>query len=155
LIFNKSSNKFIIDSSIENYIALINESDLKYFIYYYDFKLILYNLYNFAIQPSYLKGHINKYLNNYPIKERPAINSRLIELFEPISYSDLNYSLILINKFIAKKSSFFIFFNLFINICFKYKLYDLITSSEQNIKHSIRLNHPNVSIKDLYNKIQN
>jgi hypothetical protein len=128
LIFDKSFNEFIINSFIENYIIFINESDLKYFIYYYDFNLILYNLYNFAIQFSYLKGHINKHLNRHLIKERSIINNRLIKFFEPFFYNDLNYLLILINKFIIEKSNFFYFPGLFINICFKYKLYNLIIS---------------------------
>jgi hypothetical protein len=126
LIFNKSSNKFIINSLIKNYIIFINKSNLKYFIYYYDFNLILYNLYNFAIQFFYLKNYINKHLNRYSIKEKPIINNCLIEFFEPLSYNNLSHLLILINKFIIKKSSFFYFPGLFINICFKYKLYNLI-----------------------------
>jgi hypothetical protein len=130
LIFDKSSNKFIINSFIKNYIIFINKFDLKYFIYYYDFNLILYNLYNFTIQSSHLKNYINKYLNRYLIKKRSIINSHLIELFEPFFYNDLSYSLILINKFIIEKSSFFYFLKLFINICFKYKLYNLITFSK-------------------------
>jgi hypothetical protein len=119
LIFDKFFNEFIINLFIENYIIFINKFDLKYFIYYCDFNLILYNLYNFAIQSFYLKSHINKYLNRHLIKKKPIINNRLIELFEPLSHSDLNHLLILINKFIAEKSSFFYFPGLSINICFK------------------------------------
>jgi hypothetical protein len=103
---------------------------------------------------TYLKNHINKHLNYYSIKKKPIINSRLIELFESFSYNNLNHLLILINKFIIEKSIFFYFLRLFINIYFKYKLYNLIISFEQNIKHSIYLNYFNINIKNLYNKIQ-
>jgi hypothetical protein len=112
LIFNKSFNEFIIDLFIKNYITLINKFNLNFYIYYYNFELLLYiiNKYKIVIQSNNLKGHLFKYLKNYLIKKRNIINTHLLNLFGLLSSNNLNHSLFLINFFIINKIYFFIFF---------------------------------------------
>jgi hypothetical protein len=149
LIFNEFFNKFVIDSFIENYVTLINESNLNFYIYYYDFELLLCitNKCKIAIQSSNLKGYLFKYLKNYSIKERNTINTHLLNLFGLLSSNDLNHLLFLINFFIINKIYFFIFPQLSINNYYKYIICEYIIQSEQNIKRHISSNHPGTNIK--------
>ena len=157
LIFNKFSNKFVINSFIENYIILINKSNLNLYIYYYDFKLLLYitSEYKIIIQSNNLKGYLFKYLKSYLIKKRNTINKRLINLFKFFNYNNLSYLIFLINSFIANKIYFFIFLKLFINNYYKYIIYKYIVQSEQNIKHYILSNHLKINIKISFLEIKN
>jgi hypothetical protein len=111
LIFNKSFNKFIIDSFIKNYIILINKSNLNFYIYYCDFELLLYitNKYKIIIQSNNLKDHLFKYLKDYLIKKQNIINIHLLNLFDFLFSNNLNHLLFLINFFIINKIYFFIF----------------------------------------------
>jgi hypothetical protein len=157
LIFNKFSNKFTINLFIKNYIIFINKSSLDLYIYYYNFKLLLYitNKYKIAIQSNNLRNHLFKYLKNYPIKERNTINKYLIKFFAFFPYNNINYLLFLINFFIINKICFFKFLDLIVENYKKYIIYEFVNQSEQNMKHHILFNHPEINIKILYINIKN
>ena len=126
------------------------------FIYYCDFKLLLYNTLGckIVIQPNNLKSYLFKHLKNYLIKEQTNKNQCLLTLLKPFPFTTLHYLLNLINSFITNKIHFFTFLDLSINNYNKYSLYNYIIYSEQNIKYYILSNYSEASVKDSYNKIK-
>jgi hypothetical protein len=88
LKYKEEEEEFASYSNIKNYNSLVKEEDFKYLIYYLDFKLILYSIYNLRINKENLKGHIFKYLSlDIKYKERTTKVNIFFSLLNSTSYS--------------------------------------------------------------------
>jgi hypothetical protein len=87
LKYKEEEGEFASYSNIKNYNSLVKEEDFKYLIYYLDFKLILYSIYNLRINKENLKGYIFKYLSlDIKYKERTIKASIFFSLLNSTSY---------------------------------------------------------------------
>ena len=110
LKYKEEEREFASYSNIENYNSLVKEEDLKYLIYYLDFKLILYSIYNLGINKENLKGHIFKHLSlDIKYKERTTKASIFFSLLNSLELETLSNSLDLITNFLRSNNQFFKF----------------------------------------------
>jgi hypothetical protein len=93
LIYSRESLTFILYISFKSYLLLSNKLNLYYFIYYLNFKLLLYSTYKSAILRDYIKGYIFKHLSSYKGEVKVNKATSLVTSFlsslkvEPISKS--------------------------------------------------------------------
>jgi hypothetical protein len=93
LIYSRESLIFILYTSFKSYLLLSNKLNLYYFIYYLNFKLLLYFTYKSTILQDYIKGYIFKYLSSYKGEVKVSKTTSLVMSFlsslkvEPISKS--------------------------------------------------------------------
>jgi hypothetical protein len=94
LIYSRESLTFILYISFESYLLLSNKLNLYYFIYYLNFKLLLYSTYKSAILRDYIKGYIFKYLSSYKgeVKVSKAI-SLVISFLSSLKVESISKSL--------------------------------------------------------------
>ena len=104
LKYKEEKEEFISYNNIDNYNSLVKEEDLNYLIYYFNFKLILYFIYNLEINKEYLKRHLSKYLSNLKGKEKTNKATSLYSLLNSLELIFLFNSLDLITNFIEFKS---------------------------------------------------
>ena len=104
LKYKEKKGEFISYNNINNYNSLVKEEDLNYLVYYFNFKLILYFIYNLEINKEYLKGHLNKHLSNLKGKEKTNKATSLYSLLNSLELVSLFNSLNLITNFIKFKS---------------------------------------------------
>jgi hypothetical protein len=124
LKYKEEEEEFISYNNIKNYNSLIKEKDLKYLIYYLDFKLILYFIYNLIINKEYLKRYIFKYFSlNIKYKEKNIKTNIFFFLFNSLKLKSLFNSLDLIINFKEFKTKFLILKELNIISLYKYLTY--------------------------------
>jgi hypothetical protein len=100
LKYKEKKREFISYNNIENYNSLIKKDNLKYLIYYLDFKLILCFIYNLRINKENLKRYIFKYLSlDIKYKERTIKASKFFSLLNSLKLKPLFNSLNLIINF--------------------------------------------------------
>jgi hypothetical protein len=110
LKYKEKEGEFASYSNIENYNSLVKEEDLKYLIYYLDFKLILCSIYNLGINKENLKGHIFKHLSlDIKYKERTTKANIFFSLLNSLELKTLSNSLDLITNFLRSNNQFFKF----------------------------------------------
>ena len=100
LKYKKEEKEFISYNNINNYSIIVLEKSLNYLVYYFDFKLILYFIYNLGINKDYFKVYLNKHLNSLKGKERINKVTSLYSLLNSIELESLFNSLDLISNFI-------------------------------------------------------
>jgi hypothetical protein len=100
LKYKKEKREFISYNNINNYFIIILKKSLNYLIYYFNFKLIFYFIYNLRINKDYLKVYLNKYLNNLKNKKKTNKVISLYSLFNFIKLKSLFNNLDLIFNFI-------------------------------------------------------
>ena len=100
LKYKEEKEEFISYNNINNYSIIILEESLNYLVYYFNFKLILYFIYNLGINKDYLKVYLSKYLNSLKGKERTNKITSLYSLLNSIELESLFNSLDLIFNFI-------------------------------------------------------
>ena len=100
LKYKEKEREFIFYNNINNYSIIILKESLNYLVYYFNFKLILYFIYNLRINKDYLKVYLSKYLNNLKNKERINKVINLYSLLNSIELESLFNSLDLISNFI-------------------------------------------------------
>ena len=104
LKYKEEKGEFISYSNIDNYNSLVKEEDFNYLVYYFNFKLILYFIYNLGINKEYLKEHLSKHLSNLKGKEKTNKATSLYFLLNSLELVSLFNSLDLITNFIEFKS---------------------------------------------------
>ena len=105
LKYKEEEGEFVSYNNIENYDSLVKEEDLKYLVYYLDFKLILCSICNLVINKEYLKGHIFKYLSlDIKYKERDTKASIFFSLLNSLELETLSNSLDLITNFLRSNN---------------------------------------------------
>ena len=100
LKYKKEKEEFISYNNINNYSIIILKESLNYLVYYFNFKLILYFIYNLRINKDYFKVYLSKYLNSLKGKERTNKVTSLYSLLNSIELESLFNSLNLISNFI-------------------------------------------------------
>jgi hypothetical protein len=105
LKYKEEEGEFASYSNIENYNSLVKEEDLKYLVYYLDFKLILCSICNLGINKENLKGHIFKHLSlDIKYKERTTKASIFFSLLNSLELETLSNSLDLITNFLRSNN---------------------------------------------------
>jgi hypothetical protein len=100
LKYKEEEEEFISYNNINNYSIIVLEESLNYLVYYFDFKLILYSIYNLGINKDYLKVYLSKHLDSLKGKERTNKVTSLYSLLNSIELESLSNSLDLISNFI-------------------------------------------------------
>jgi DNA-directed RNA polymerase subunit RPC12/RpoP len=110
LIYSREAFTFIPSTSSESYSLLSSEPDLRHFIYYLDFKLLLCATCKSAVSQDYIKGHIFKHISTYKgkakVSKATSFATTLLSSFEVKSVSK---SLELVLDFQATIDTFFRF----------------------------------------------
>ena len=151
LKYKKEEKEFISYNNIENYNSLVKEEDLKYLVYYLDFKLILYFIYNLIINKEYLKRYIFKYFSlDIKYKERDTKASIFFSLLNSLELESLSNSLDLIINFKEFKTKFLILKELNIISLYKYLTYSSLYKSKQNIKRYNTLDYKTFNLNPYY-----
>ena len=131
LKYKEKEEEFISYNNIKNYNSLIKEKDLKYLIYYLDFKLILYFIYNLIINKEYLKRYIFKYFSlNIKYKEKNIKANIFFFLLNSLKLESLFNNLNLIINFKEFKTKFLILKELNIISLYKYLTYSSLYKSK-------------------------
>ena len=100
LKYKEKEKEFISYNNINNYSIIILEESLNYLVYYFNFKLILYFIYNLRINKDYHKVYLSKYLNSLKGKEKTNKVTSLYSLLNSIELKSLFNNLDLISNFI-------------------------------------------------------
>lgn len=91
--------EFILYSDFKSFSSLIIKYNLDTFIYYFNFKLIIYSLYNSTLLSKNLKGHIFKHLTSYKGNIKANKATSLVTSFNSLEIETLPNSLDLVLKF--------------------------------------------------------
>ncbi|KAN0099058.1 hypothetical protein V8E51_012833 [Hyaloscypha variabilis] len=151
LIYSREAFTFIPSTSSESYSLLSSEPDLRHFIYYLDFKLLLCATCKSAVSQDYIKGHIFKHISTYKgkakVSKATSFATTLLSSFEVKSVSK---SLELVLDFQATIDTFFRFQELETTSFYKCITCSSLFRSQQNIQRHRAQEHASLKLDPYY-----